>query len=95
MPLTKLAASTAITLAIALAGCTTQLTEKGQRVNLITASSVHACDLVELFTLKGSSADDAMNLAFNKAGELGANSVGVKSVSGSGEITALAFNCHR
>ncbi|MBA1204817.1 hypothetical protein G7009_24175 [Pseudomonas capeferrum] len=76
-----------------LGGCTTQLTEKGQQINLVTASSVNACYLVETFTVQGWSADDALNTAFNKAAELGVDSMGVKSVSEGDEITALAFDC--
>lgn len=90
-PSTHLAAALLAT--ALLPGCTTQLTEKGQQVNLVTASSVNACDLIDTFTLQGSSADDAINLAFNRAGELGADSMGVKSVDEDGEIKALAFNC--
>lgn len=81
-----------------LTACTTQLTKAGSKVDLVTASTADHCDLIKIFTVKGSDADDALRMAFNDSAQLGADSMAVasgrKTDSGT-EIDAAALTCHR
>lgn len=80
--------------AASVTGCTTQLTDAAKQVNLVTAASAQSCDVVKAFTVQGSSNGDALNIAFNKAAELGADSVSVVNVGEDARIQAAALKCH-
>ncbi|WP_339529346.1 hypothetical protein [Pseudomonas mucidolens] len=82
-------------IATSTVACTTQLTDAGQQVNLVTASSAQACQVIKGFTVKGSSNGDALNMAFNKAAELGGDSMSVVNVEEDARIQAAALNCRR
>lgn len=87
----------ALALAALLTGCTTQLTEKGEKVGLVTAAKASGCVLINTFTVQGNSADDALNIALNKAANLGADSLGVESleeVARNSELKGVALKCH-
>ncbi|AZC27068.1 MULTISPECIES: hypothetical protein [Pseudomonas] len=77
-----------------ICGCTTQLTEAGRQVSLVTAASAQACKVLKPFTVKGSSNADALNMAFNKSAELGGDSVAVVDVADDSSIQAAALQCH-
>ncbi|WP_053157389.1 hypothetical protein [Pseudomonas protegens] len=78
-----------------VSACTTQLTEAGKQVDLVTASSAQACKVLTAFTVKGSSNGDALNMAFNKAAELGADSMSVVNVGSASDIQAAALKCRQ
>lgn len=80
-----------------LSACSTQLTEQGVKVDLVTAASSNQCSLVKMFTVRGSSPDETLRMAFNEAAALGADSMAVadgKETSGGAEITGAALTCH-
>ena len=83
---------------VSLTACTTQLTGKGSKVDLVTASTADHCDLIKIFTVEGSDADEALRIALNDSAQLGADSMAVasgrKTDSGT-EIDAAALTCHR
>lgn len=88
----------ALLLIALLTGCTTQLTNEGAKVNLVTAPKASACDVIDVFKVQGGSADDALNLALNQAAEMGGNGLGVESVNevgGDSEINGVALKCLR
>lgn len=90
-------APAALLLTTLLVGCTTQLTEKGEKVGLVTAPKAAGCVLIDAFTAQGDSADDALNIALNQAAALGGDSLGVESVNevgGDSEIKGVALKCH-
>ncbi|MDH0640179.1 DUF4156 domain-containing protein [Pseudomonas sp. GD03860] len=98
MPLSKPNLFNSLLLTALLSGCTTQLTEKGEKVGLVTAAKAAGCGLIDTFTVQGDSADDALNIALNKAAELGGDSLGVESVNeigGDSEIKGVALTCLR
>lgn len=98
MPLTKSALLRTLLMTTFLHGCTTQLTEKGSKVGLVTAAKAAGCELVDSVKVKGSSADDALNSALNKAAALGGDSLGVESVDevdGDAEVKGVALKCQR
>ncbi|NMY02184.1 hypothetical protein HBO12_04425 [Pseudomonas sp. WS 5059] len=81
-----------------LCACSTQLTEQGLNVNLVTATSSNQCNLVRVFTVRGASADETLRMAFNEAGALGADSMAVadgKETPDGAEITGAALICHK
>lgn len=81
-----------------LSACSTQLTEQGQGVNLVTASSSSQCDLIKMFSVQGSGPDETLRLAFNAAGALGADSMAVadgKETPDGAQITGAALLCHK
>ncbi|MNE32125.1 hypothetical protein D3C80_1257210 [compost metagenome] len=85
-------------LTVSLTSCTTPLTNEGANVNLVTAPTASACDVIGQFKTQGSSADDALNIALNEAAEKGGNGLGVESineVNGSSEINGVALKCRR
>ncbi|AGL83940.1 hypothetical protein PFLCHA0_c21690 [Pseudomonas protegens CHA0] len=45
--------------------------------------------------MKGSSNGDALNMAFNKAAELGADSMSVVNVGSASDIQAAALKCRQ
>lgn len=90
--------STAFFLAVLLSGCTTQLTEGGENVSLITAAKASGCELINSLTVQGSSADDALNSALNETAKLGGDSLAVESVDevgGDTEIKGGALKCRQ
>jgi hypothetical protein len=89
------AAPLLILIAVLISACTTQLTEAGKQINLVTASSAHACNVVKAFTVQGASNGDALNTAFNKAAEVGADSVSIVDVGDGGKMQVAALNCRR
>lgn len=98
MPLTKPLVCPALLLTALLAGCTTQLTNEGAKVNLVTAPTASACDVIGEFNTQGSSADDALNIALNQTAKMGGNGLGVESVNevdGDSEINGVALKCRR
>ncbi|MDD2050549.1 hypothetical protein [Pseudomonas putida] len=81
-----------------LAGCTTQLTNEGAKVSLVTAPKAAGCDVIHEFKAQGSSADDALNIALNQTAKIGGNGLGVESVNevdGDSEINGVALKCRR
>ena len=91
-----------VTLAFAAIGvlpaCSTQITERGFNVNLVTASSSNQCRLIEMFTVKGSDPDDTLRRALNQAAVLGADSMAVadgKETAGGAEIRGAALICRK
>ncbi|WP_411389082.1 hypothetical protein [Pseudomonas sp. MPB23] len=84
-----------ILIAVLIPACTTQLTEAGKQIHLVTASSAQGCSVVKAFTVQGSSNGDALNLAFNKAAEVGGDSVSVIHVGEGGKMQAAALKCRR
>lgn len=76
-----------------ISACTTQLTEAGKQVNLVTASSANSCKVIKGFSVKGSSNGDALNTAFNKTAELGGDSVSVINVGEDAKIQVAALKC--
>ncbi|MGE8412249.1 MAG: DUF4156 domain-containing protein [Pseudomonas sp.] len=76
-----------------ICACTTQLTDAGRQVNLVTAASAQACKVLKAFTVKGSSNGDALNMAFNRAAELGGDSVSVIDVGDDASLQAAALQC--
>lgn len=102
MPLTQLKRTSAVSalslLAALLCSCTTQLTEEGEHVSLITVAKAFGCELVDTLTVQGASADDALNSALNETARLGADSLAVDSVDevgGDTEITGGALKCRQ
>lgn len=98
MPLASPVIVLILLLTALLAGCTTQLTDKGAKVGIVTAAKATGCNVMEEFTVQGSNADDALNLALNKAGALGGDSLGVESVNeidGDAEVKGVALKCQR
>ncbi|WP_443700606.1 hypothetical protein [Pseudomonas sp.] len=89
------AAPLLILIAVLISACTTQLTEAGKQINLVTASSANACHVVKAFTVEGSTNGDALNTAFNKAAEVGADSVSIVDVRDGGKMQVAALNCRR
>ncbi|KJK06960.1 MULTISPECIES: hypothetical protein [Pseudomonas] len=63
--------------AVLLGGCSTQLTEAGAKVSLVTAASSEHCNLLQMFTVQGSDPDETLRMAFNRAADLGADSMAV------------------
>ncbi|MBC2656990.1 hypothetical protein H7A76_16245 [Pseudomonas sp. MSSRFD41] len=84
-----------LVMATLLCACTTQLTEGGRQVNLVTAASAQACKVLKAFTVKGSSNGDALNMAFNRTAELGGDSVSVIDVGDDSSLQAAALQCRR
>ncbi|MBY8971791.1 MULTISPECIES: hypothetical protein [Pseudomonas] len=91
-----------VTLAFAavsvLPACSTQLTERGFNVNLVTASSSNQCRLIEMFTVQGSGPDDTLRRALNRAAVLGADSMAVadgKETADGAEIRGAALICRQ
>ncbi|MEG0861825.1 MAG: hypothetical protein RSG79_19695 [Pseudomonas sp.] len=98
MPLTKSTMVAVLLLIALLTGCTTQLTNEGAKVSLVTAPKASACDVIDVFKVQGGSADDALNLALNQAAEMGGNGLGVESVNevgGDSEVNGVALKCRR
>jgi len=89
------AAPLLILIAVLISACTTQLTEAGKQINLVTASSAHACNVAKAFTVQGASNGDALNMAFNRAAEVGADSVSIVDVGDGGKMRVAALNCRR
>lgn len=98
MPIAKPIVVVTLVMTTLLASCTTQLTDEGEKVGLVTAAKASNCVLLGTFTARGSSADDALNIAFNRAAKLGGDGLGVVSVDevdGDAEIKGAALTCHR
>ncbi|MNN85175.1 hypothetical protein D3C81_2024330 [compost metagenome] len=98
MSLAKSTVAAVLLMTALLTGCTTQLTNEGAKVSLVTAPKASACDVIDVFKVQGGSADDALNLALNQAAEMGGNGLGVESVSevgGDSEINGVALKCRR
>ncbi|MGC5698714.1 hypothetical protein J4P02_00765 [Pseudomonas sp. NFXW11] len=81
--------------ATSLYACTTQLTAAGRQVNLVTAASAQSCKVLKAFTVKGWSNGDALNLAFNRAAELGGDSLAVVDVGEDSRLQAAALQCRQ
>ncbi|MCW2271351.1 hypothetical protein D3C77_00640 [compost metagenome] len=78
-------------------GCSTQLTEAGAKVDLVTAASSQHCNLLSMFTVQGSDPDETLRMAFNRAAVLGADSMAVadgKETTDGAEINGAALVCH-
>nr|BFD40946.1 hypothetical protein FFPRI1PSEUD_24450 [Pseudomonas sp. FFPRI_1] len=84
-----------LTISISTLACTTQLTEEGRNIKLVTVSSVQGCKILEAFTVKGSSNNDALNQAFNKAAKLGGDSIGIVNMGENFSIQVAALRCTR
>ena len=83
---------------VTISACSTQLTEQGLKVNLVTASSSNQCSLIRMFTVQDSDPDDTLRMAFNEAGALGADSMAVadgKEIASGAEITGAALICRK
>ncbi|MCW8279115.1 hypothetical protein IMF27_29510 [Pseudomonas sp. PCH199] len=81
-----------------ISACSTQLTQKGSKVDLVTASSSDGCILIKMFTVKGSNRDETLRMAFNEAGVLGADSMAVadgKEIATGAEINGVALSCQK
>ncbi|PHN56244.1 hypothetical protein AO268_30250 [Pseudomonas sp. ICMP 8385] len=81
-----------------LCACSTQLTEQGLNVSLVTATSSNQCNLIRMFTVRGAGADETLRMALNEAGALGADSMAVadgKETSDGAEITGAALICRQ
>lgn len=79
-----------------ISACSTQLTQDGSNINLVTASSADHCDLLKIFTVQGSDPDETLRIAFNEAARLGADSMAVaggRETSTGSEISGAALNC--
>ena len=90
--------SALLVLTTMISACSTQLTEQGLGVSLVTASSSNQCNLIKMFTVRGSGPDETLRLSFNAAGALGADSMAVadgKETSDGAEITGAALICHK
>ncbi|MDN7143487.1 hypothetical protein KC131_22810 [Pseudomonas sp. JQ170] len=96
MPKALLTFTTCIA-SVFVAGCSTQLTDAGAKVDLVTAASSQHCDLVSMFTVQGADPDETLRMAFNRAAVLGADSLAVadgKETSDGAEINGAALVCH-
>ncbi|UVL43214.1 hypothetical protein LOY55_14450 [Pseudomonas sp. B21-040] len=83
---------------VTISACSTQLTEKGFNVNLVTASSSDQCSLIKMFTVQGSDPDETLRMAFNEAAVLGADSMAVadgKETASGAEIKGAALTCRK
>lgn len=81
-----------------ISACSTQLTEKGSKVDLVTASSSDRCNLIKIFTVQGLDPDETLRMAFNEAGALGADSMAVadgKEIATGAEINGVALSCQK
>ncbi|MNF50982.1 hypothetical protein D3C76_739550 [compost metagenome] len=87
-----------LTAMVTISACSTQLTEKGFNVNLVTASSSDQCSLIKMFTVQGSDPDETLRMAFNEAAALGADSMAVadgKEIASGAEIKGAALICRK
>ncbi len=83
---------------VLLAGCSTQLTEAGSKVELITPTAADQCDMMDMFKVTGSSTDDVLHKVLNHVAEIGGDSAGISSgrdVADGREVTAVALKCHK
>lgn len=83
--------------AVGLTGCTTPLTDAGGKVELVTAPQSQGCQVIKIFPVSGSSPDDVLHKALNRAAELGGDSAAIadgRQTIGGDEINAVALLCH-
>lgn len=80
-----------------LYGCTRPLTEAGAKVELITASHAQGCEIIQAFSIIGSSSDDILHQVLNRAAELGGDSASIVDGLATAEseyVDAFALRCN-
>ncbi len=79
-----------------LYGCARPLTEAGAEVELITAPHAQGCEIIQAFSVGGSSYDDILRQVLNRAAELGGDSASIVDGLATAEtdyVDAFALRC--